>query len=118
MSATAMLEDLRRRGVRLEVVGDRLLVDAPSGAVAPEELDRLRAVKADLLAALAESGAAWDDPTSRSLSPHADEWDRGMRAGYGAILHLPPRDCIAPLACSWLGPCERHAGGQSCKVAS
>ena len=118
MSAALMLENLRRRGVRLEVVGDRLRVDAPEGVLSSDELDRLRALKADLLAALADSGVAWDDPTSRPLPPDADDWDRGMRASYGAILHLPPRGCIAPIACSRLGPCERHAGGRSCEVAS
>src|SRR5688500_15285814 len=117
MSAALMLEDLRRRGVRLEVVGDRLRVDAPSGALSPDELDRLRDVKADLLAALAESGAAWDDPTCRPLPTDADDWHRGMRASYGAILHLPPHGCLAPIACSRLGPCERHARGRSCEVA-
>ena len=64
------------------------------------------------------AGAAWNDPKSRPLPPDSDAWDRGARTSYGAILHLPPRGCIGPIVCSRLGPCQRHAAGQGCEVAS
>lgn len=40
--------------------------------------------------------------------------DRGAAT---PILMLPPATCIAPIACSRLGPCDRHADGQPCQVA-
>lgn len=36
MNARAFLEDLRNQGVRLEVDGERLMVDAPAGAITDE----------------------------------------------------------------------------------
>ena len=45
-----------------------------------------------------------------------DEWEREMRASFAPILHLPPKSCIAPSACSRLGPCDRHTDGQPCQI--
>ena len=38
--------------------------------------------------------------------------------GLAPILVMPPRPCIAPIACSRLGPCDRHAAGRPCLVAA
>lgn len=62
MRAAALLRDLGRRGVTLEVHGPELLVDGPAEAVSNELLEALRALKADLLALLT-TGAdepGWD----------------------------------------------------------
>jgi hypothetical protein len=49
-----LLADLRRRGVRFTVTGDRLRLSAPRGVLTPFELDDLRAAKPALLTALRE----------------------------------------------------------------
>ncbi len=53
MSVGALLEDLRRRDVILEVEGDRLHVDAPAGAITDELRAALAENKGRLLALLA-----------------------------------------------------------------
>ena len=60
----------------------------------------------------------WDDPTTRPLPPAASDLDRAVRRSLAPILHLPPRGCIAPVACSRLGPCDRRRGGGSCEAGS
>ena len=47
-----LLVELRRRDVRIDVVGDRLHVSAPRGAVSEQTRDALRAHKAELLTRL------------------------------------------------------------------
>jgi hypothetical protein len=53
MSASALLEDLRRRDVALEAEGDRLHVDAPAGAITDELRAALVENKGRLLELLA-----------------------------------------------------------------
>lgn len=55
MTPRALIDDLRRRGVVLLAVGDRLRVNAPAGVLTPELCDLLRLRKPALLAALAEA---------------------------------------------------------------
>lgn len=52
MRAEALLSELERLGVRLEIKGDRLRVDAPSHVWTPELRAKVAAAKADLIAAL------------------------------------------------------------------
>ena len=69
---------------------------------------------------LAERARAAD--SGREESEQSEEsrvepwWDDVVPAGSAPILHLPPRGCIAPIACSRLGPCERQAAGRPCLV--
>ena len=130
MSAEAVLDGLRLRGVRVEAVGDRLRLDAPPGAIPPAELALLAARKSELLAALGgsavvpapeptpghEAGVWWPDPTTTPRSADADGWDRGTRAAYAPILLLPPRGCLGPIVCARLGRCERADAGRPCRV--
>lgn len=51
MSLQAFIEALTQRGVKL-TVSERLVVDAPIGLLAPDEVERLREHKAELLAYL------------------------------------------------------------------
>ncbi len=53
MNALSIVRELEARGVRLEL-GDsgRLVVDAPKGALDPEEIERLRSAKSAILALL------------------------------------------------------------------
>ena len=59
--------------------------------------------------------AALDAPDGDLAAAAADDgWTARMRAASAPIRHLPPAGCIGPLACSRLGPCERHARGAPC----
>ena len=49
MTAESLLTELRSRGAKLAVAGDRLHIEAPRGTVSPELLVELRAHKAELL---------------------------------------------------------------------
>ncbi len=121
MSATEMLSDLTRRGVRLQVVGDRLRLDAPPGVLNSDEINALATAKAEILAALANGGPEEaNDAGSRwpPLQADADAFDRNVRASYAPVLHLPPPGCLGPRVCARIGPCERHAASASCEVAS
>jgi len=54
-AALALLDELRRRGAIVRARGDRLVVDAPKGAVPRELQQTLAAHKAELLALVATS---------------------------------------------------------------
>lgn len=49
MSGIDFLAILARRGVRVTAEGETLRIDAPTGALAPWELDLIRKYKADIL---------------------------------------------------------------------
>ena len=49
MNASALLTDLRSRGISLSVSGERLSIDAPKGTVTPDLLAALVEHKADLI---------------------------------------------------------------------
>lgn len=56
MSLAALLDELKHRGVRLEVAGERLRVSAPRGAVTPELRRALTEHKGELLVQLQQGG--------------------------------------------------------------
>jgi len=58
----ALLKALGRRGVRLEARGSHLVVDGPADALPDDLIERLRALKTELLVLLAANppGALWD----------------------------------------------------------
>lgn len=67
MNATALLADLRARGVQLEPQGDSLRVVAPRGVLTAELQSLLTFRKADILAALRSAeGDAGDALTAES----------------------------------------------------
>lgn len=49
MSATGLVRDLERMGVRLDAVNDRLVLDAPKGVLTDDIKAALRASKAEVL---------------------------------------------------------------------
>ena len=53
MSVAALIADLNKRGVYLSARGDVLLVDAPAGAVDPDEKTALRNHKSEIIELLA-----------------------------------------------------------------
>ena len=59
----AILATCRDRGIRLNVVGDKLSVDTPEGAVSPDLMDGLRHHKACLLEMLQNVGGGPEEPS-------------------------------------------------------
>jgi tubulysin polyketide synthase-like protein len=59
MNTLLVVREYEARGVRFELgEGGRLVVDAPKGALAPEQIEQLRAMKTAIMAALAGPPAA------------------------------------------------------------
>ena len=76
MTPFGLLRSLATRGVHLEVQGDRLHIEAPSGALTPADIEALKAHKATILKALAgpkPQGPAHSriEAQRASLSPEA-----------------------------------------------
>jgi hypothetical protein len=61
--ATALLEELSARGVRVVPAGDKLRL-RPAEAIPPDLLERVRAHKQELLAVLGQTARAPADPAS------------------------------------------------------
>jgi len=78
MSAPTVLLELKRMGVRLDVNGDRLRVDAPKGTLTPELLERVRACKPDLIRLVTDSddGGPADADLSQFVKAELDDLDR------------------------------------------
>ncbi len=138
MSAEALLADLRARGVAVEAVDGRLRCRARPGTLTPSVLDRLRADREAVLAALA-------DPAVPDRSPERSAAEEAARIA-AAIEAMPdlvkcgtcgfernreiatcpacnpesrlPTDCLARTVCTVLGPCERQTAGNPCLVGA
>ena len=93
---------------------ERFLNERRGAAAAAEAGDETNERNEETPAA-APANAWWDEPTLRPVPDAADAWDRGMRGAYAPLLLLPPRGCPAPVACSRLGLCTRHAAGRPCR---
>ena len=101
MDGLELLTEAGAAGLAVAKDGDTLVIRGPHSAGAVAE--RLMANKSAVLAVLADGGGVW--------------WREGGAAYQAPILHLPPRECFVPRACSRLGPCERHGRGQPCQRA-
>ena len=108
MDGLALLTEARDAGLVVRDEGGQLVVEGPKRAEAVAI--RLVAAKDEVLAVLAgrQSGDA--------LSVSSVWWDDSNFASSTPISYLPPRECIAPRACSRLGPCDRHVAGDPCHV--
>jgi hypothetical protein len=58
MNCRHVIDTFAKRGIRLAVEADKLVVDAPEGALTPSDLERLRGLKPYLFAYLREQQAA------------------------------------------------------------
>jgi len=99
-----LLARARATGLRVAEDGGRLVVRGPrSGAPVAEELLAAKGAVLEALAVVArgEAGEPW--------------WEDRAPTGTAPILWLPPRECIAPVACARLGPCPRRAAGRPCR---
>ncbi|GIW96963.1 MAG: hypothetical protein KatS3mg111_0296 [Pirellulaceae bacterium] len=133
MGAAGLLTELRKRGVKLVPVGDRLRF-APKDALTPDLVEALRAHKAEMLALLA-GGQAADDPQvltpadnvdapagealAKNLDAPADEADSAELADAPAC-GTDPADIepIEGIICPWCQRGDRlraEADGWRCK---
>jgi len=86
-------------GGTLAVDEGNLRVRAPRGALKPDLWAAIQAHKADPIAALAPTpDVRWRD------SPEAA----------APIVVIPPRSCLAAIACARLGPCPRGEADEPC----
>ncbi len=72
-SAQQLIADLENRGIRLLADGGRLILDAPKGALTPQEVERIRAHKAGIMALLTRPGrhdhdGRHGDPAAEALT--------------------------------------------------
>lgn len=80
-SAGDLLLELRRRGVQVDAVDEHLRLDAPTGILTPQVLERVAAAKTHLLRMLADESRRLDLPLSRfaeegtPLETHVPWWD-------------------------------------------
>ena len=76
MTAGGLLEELRARGARITVQGDRLRVEAPKGVVSPEIQKRLRRRKLEILRLLAnrEEPQPVDEFTNGAISETREQF--------------------------------------------
>jgi predicted metal-dependent hydrolase len=79
MSVGALLEDLRRRDVTLEAVGDRLHVDAPAGVMTDELRAALVENKGRLLESLARERRNLTEASGRGLIIRWSEYPTWIR---------------------------------------
>jgi len=104
----ALLAEAHAVGLTVTTEGDRLVIRGPRAASAIA--DRLVAAKPAVLAALTDRQEGLQERQNGVW------WDDRLPAESAAILHLPPRSCIAPRACSRLGVCPRRVVGQPCQI--
>jgi hypothetical protein len=110
VNALVLYHDLKRRGVLLEVDGEKLRVDAPAGELTDEDKAALAAAKSVLLKFLSgreetqDDGRRFDARPSRHpgytslYDPVHDEWH-----------DFPTKDCFASIV--ELANSKRRKGG-------
>ncbi len=85
MNAAELLSDLDDLGVRLEVQGDRLRVDAPRGVLTPELRHHLATYKAAVMQALVACRCDplphWTDPMG-AAGCNPNKWEPCAICGY------------------------------------
>jgi hypothetical protein len=91
MNALDLLLNLEARGVCLKPRGEKLIVDAPVGALTPKDWDLLRQLRADLFAILQTSMMPADLPAEW----HALWDERAAIMEYGGGLHREHAEVLA-----------------------
>ena len=84
MNAQDLMEMLVQYGVRLEIQGDRICVDAPPGAITPALHEAMAEQKTDLINLLTPTATVHDDGVSRK---HVSQ---GNGATETCLLHDTP----------------------------
>jgi hypothetical protein len=86
MSAPALLETLRARGVEVAVNGNRLHIEAPAGVLTPKVLETIRAHKADILKVLRTENASEELPPALIERPGLTFCNDGLWRWRGFIV--------------------------------
>lgn len=86
MGARDLLDDLTRRGLRVEVVGDRLMV-FPKSKLDDDLRQQIRAAKPDLLAVLADP-RPYKLTRAEADAAHAEPWDDATCARFVARVSM------------------------------
>ncbi len=137
MTSSALIERLRAENVRLQLKGDRLLIDAPAGTMTPELRRALQEVRDDLirhlrleaagreiLAALAARGitvALGGDGVPRARPGRlVDEVDRVILAAHrdaviAALTAPEPEPDADPEPAGWHDPCPTCGSRGPCR---
>ena len=102
MSPVDLLAELRRRGVRLSVHGDKLRYVAPKGALTPDLLEAMRRHKPDLLRLLSRPPIPPDVVAGVEAALRAGRWVV-VGTAYGDIILAPNRRAAERAA-------QRHPG--------
>jgi len=135
MSAVPVLLDLRARGVDVVLDGNRLRCHARLGVLTADDRDQLRRHKPEIVALLAQPDAllaaeaeamrrvAADEAAGAALSGvkrcPACRFERNIEIATCPVCHPAawlPADCLGPIVCSVVGPCDRRAVGALCHV--
>jgi hypothetical protein len=82
VTAGGLLKDLTRRGVRLAAHGPHLVVDGPAEALPDDLIERLRALKAEILMLLSPSSPPDDLWNGEDWQAYVDE-RAAIREGIG-----------------------------------
>ena len=102
MTAAELLRELRRRGVKLTVNGDRLRYEAPRGALTPELLEAMRQHKPELMRMLARPPIPPDLASQVEAALRRGQWVR-VETDFGDIILAPNRRAAERAA-------QRHPG--------
>lgn len=89
MNAVAIVKELKARGVRFETQGERLILDAPKGALTAEEVERLRAHKVELLAVVTPASIRAEAETHTLTDHKNDEIRLDEAKGWTPDAHIP-----------------------------
>ena len=84
MTARELLSSLEAEDVRLSIKGDRLVLDAPTGAMSSERIEEIRPYKPELLAILSErriEPASVEGPERDSFDDIVEDARRFQREG-------------------------------------
>jgi hypothetical protein len=110
MSPRELLVQLREKGVEIKSNGDRLLIDAPKGAITPDLRDALAANKAELLRIL-NTPAPGDKLSPRSIekpvAPKPVEQPPAQR------VVPPPSRIVAPAGAGTNCSCPSSRAGRT-----
>ena len=103
MNAEMLLNDLARRGVRIEPRGDRLHIEAPSGVLSDDDREALKRWKQDLLVLLSTGAlpaAALDFAETLRTAWRRACSELGEACGWPALAYRPGH-AVAPGAALW-----------------
>jgi hypothetical protein len=114
MTPPALLAALEARGVRFAVVGDRLLVDVPTGCLTPDDVARLKASKTSLLTLLGDGRELPEAPIEQDGQASGVTIDDVLQVFDGARIFTEPDIADAEPAPEQHDPFRAEAPSAAC----